>query len=163
LVAQVAVGRVPPPILVAAIEKVEQDRTRHDRNPRRTDGIPAALLGEPCHDPARRIDAEGRAPAQGDRVDALDGAFGGEEISLPRAWRSTTDIDRSDRGLIEDHHRDAGGENAVLRLADGEAGYVGDEVAHVAGLLHSGASRRAGEWSCQSPADDQGVGAAKMA
>jgi hypothetical protein len=45
-------------LLVAAVEKVEQRRRRHDRHTRRTDGKSTALLAQPGLYAAGRVDRD---------------------------------------------------------------------------------------------------------
>src|SRR6185312_13327958 len=45
-IAEIAIGRKAPPFLVAAVEQIEADRARHDRNHGLADFQAATLLGE---------------------------------------------------------------------------------------------------------------------
>src|ERR1043165_3492789 len=59
-VAEIAIGWKAPPVLVAAIEQVEQDRTWHDRHADRPDREAAALLAQPGLRAAGRVEPERR-------------------------------------------------------------------------------------------------------
>ena len=61
-VAEIAVGRKASPGLVAAVEQIEADRARHDRNHGVADPQAAALFGEPGLHAAARHPA--RAPSR---------------------------------------------------------------------------------------------------
>ena len=63
-IAKFAIGRKAPPILVAAAEKIEQNRRRHDRHPRGAHGEAAVLLPQPRLNPRRSIEAESRSAGQ---------------------------------------------------------------------------------------------------
>ena len=71
-IAELAIGREAAPILVAAVEEIEQDRGRHDRHPRGAHGKAAVLLFQPSLHAGCGIEAEGRAAGERDGVDALD-------------------------------------------------------------------------------------------
>ena len=61
-IAELAIGRKAAPVLVAAVEEIEQDRRRHDRHPRGAHRKAAALLA--AARPARRRRHRGRRPSR---------------------------------------------------------------------------------------------------
>lgn len=88
----------------------------------------AALLGEPGLHAAAGIEAEGGAARQRDRVDAFDGIGEIEQCVLARAGAATADVDRRDRGGIENDRGRAGGDFGILGMADADAGDVGQQI-----------------------------------
>ncbi len=100
-VAEIAIGREASPCLVAAVEQIEADRARNDRNDRLADSQTAALFGKPGLYAAGGIQPERRAAGKRDAVDRLDGAFGLEQRVLAGAGATAAHIDRGDRGSIE--------------------------------------------------------------
>src|SRR5262249_60118065 len=71
-VGELAIRRKAAPVLVTAVEQIEQDRARYDRNPRRTNLVAAALLAQKSLRAARGVEPIRRAARQRDRVDARD-------------------------------------------------------------------------------------------
>ena len=144
-VAEIAIGRKPAPILVAAAQQIEQHGRRHDRHPRGAHRKAAALLAQPRLHAGRGIEAEGRAARQHDGVDALDRPGRIEQRGLARSRPAAAHVDRGDGGFVENDHGRAGAEAQVGAVADFYAGNVGDEVAHgriIASPPHAGRGRR---------------------
>ena len=83
-VAEIAIGREAAPCLVAAVEQIEADRARDDRNNRLADSQAPALFGKPGLHAARGVQPKRRAAGERDGVDRLDGAFGFEERASSR-------------------------------------------------------------------------------
>ena len=132
-VAEIAIGREASPCLVAAVEQIEADRARNDRNDRLADSKAAALFGKPGLYAARGVQPERRAAGERDGVDRLDGAFGLEQRVLAGAGPAAAHVDRGDRGRIENDRGDAGGERRVVGVADANAGNIGEEIFQGAG------------------------------
>ena len=129
-VAKLAIGRVAPPVLVAAAEQIEQDRRRHDRHARRSHGEAAALA--PCShactpDAASRPNAE--PPDERDGVDAFDRLRRIEQSGFARPRSAAAYVDRGDGGLVEHDRCHAGAEPQILGVADFYSRHVGDEIA----------------------------------
>ena len=127
-IAEIAIGRETPPGLVAAIEQVEADRARNDRNQGLADPQAAALFGEPGLQSPGAVQPERGAARQGDAVDGFDRAFKTEQGFLANAGSAAAHIDRSDRGRIENDGGDAGGEGGVVGMTDADTGDIGEEV-----------------------------------
>src|SRR5207237_401386 len=120
--------RKPSPCLVAAVEQIETDRARYDRNNRLADSQAPPLFGEPGLHAARGVQSKRRAARERNTVDGLNRAFKLEKRFLAGAGAAAADVDRSYRGRIENDRGDAGGERRVVGVADADAGYVGEEV-----------------------------------
>ena len=133
-IAEFAIGRVAPPVLVAAVARSNRMAAGTIGTLAPRHGEAATLFGEAGHRAGGGIEPEGRTAGQHQRVDALDGALEGEQVGLARSRRAAAHVDRSDRRLVEDDGGDAGAEPQISGIPDLEAGDVGDEVAHP-GLL----------------------------
>ena len=131
-VAELAIGRVAAPVLVAA---ARADRTgsppaRSARAPMRTAKPRPCSFSHACTpDAASRPNAE--PPDERDGVDAFDRLRRIEQRGLARARPAAAHVDRGDRGLVEHDGGRAGAEPQILGVADLHARHVGDEVAHV--------------------------------
>src|SRR5205807_4109759 len=126
--AEIAVWGETAPRLVAAIEEIEDDRAGHDRDHRAAHREAATVLGKPGLHATGGIQAERRAAAKHDRIDALHRIGGIEQRALARPGPATADIDRSYRGLVEDDRGDAGSKAGVIGVADANAGNIGEEI-----------------------------------
>jgi len=126
--AELAIGRMAAPILVAAVEEIEADRGRHDRHPHGPDGEAAPLLPRPGLHPRRRVEPERRAAREDDGVRRLHHGVRREEIRLPRPRRPAHHGNRGHGRRIEDEHGDARCDAGVVGMAHAKAGDVGDEV-----------------------------------
>ena len=129
LIAELAIGRIAAPVLVAAVEQVEHDRARHDRHHRVADAEAAALLAHISLHAGGGIEPEGRAAGQHDGVDAFHGLRRIEQGGLARAGPAAAHIDARHHGLVEHHDGRAGAELGVAGMADADAGNIGDEIA----------------------------------
>ena len=87
----------------------------------------AALL-EMADDAARRVEAEGRAAREHDRVDFLDEVAGPQQIGLARAGSGAAHVDATNRAVGADHDGAAGRPATVRPVADADAGDIGDRV-----------------------------------
>ena len=128
-VTELTIGRKAAPILVAAIEQVEQHRAADDRNANVPDREAAALLAQPGLHAGRRVEPEGGAARQHHRVDALDRAVRLEQVGFARARGAAAHVDRRDRWLVEQDGGHPGGETGIVGVPDADAGHVGDEIA----------------------------------
>ena len=124
------VGRGGPPVLVAAVQEVEEDGGRNDRHAGRTDGKAAAGFCEAGHDAAGGVEAEGGAAGEHHRIDRSDRLLRRQQVGVAGARRPAHDVTGSDRRLVAQHHRDARLEAGIVSVADAEAGDVGEEVLH---------------------------------
>ncbi|MGY4338570.1 hypothetical protein ACVWW3_003476 [Bradyrhizobium sp. LM2.9] len=127
-VTEIAIGREAPPGLVATVEQVEHDRTRHERDHRAADIETATLLGEPGLHAAAGLDPEGGAAGQRDRIDPFLRAGKIEQGILAGTRSAAADVDRRDRRLVEDDRGRARGEFRILGMADADAGDIGEKV-----------------------------------
>ena len=91
---------MPAPVLVAAIEQVEQDRLRHDRHAHRTDGEADALLAQKTLHAGRSIEPEGRAAGQHQRMHFVDEAGIGQGLGFARAGTAAANIGRGARRAV---------------------------------------------------------------
>ena len=111
-VAELAIGRIAAPVLVAAVEQVEQDRLRHDRHAHAR--RPGSRRPARAARPARRAAAsrpKAEPPESTIASTPLDRhcrARGASVSRVPGAPPSTAHD--GDRGLVEQRDRDAGGE-----------------------------------------------------
>ncbi|MEY9228984.1 hypothetical protein ABIF78_001307 [Bradyrhizobium japonicum] len=127
-VTEIAIGREATPGLVTAVEQVEHDGARHDRDHCLANPEAAALFGKPGLDAAAGLDAKGGAAGQRNRIDALDRAGKVEQRILARAGPAAAHVDRRDRRGIEDDRRRAGGDFRILGMADADAGDIGKQI-----------------------------------
>ncbi len=124
------IGRGSREVLVTTIHQVEQDGGGDDGA---GDGLGAVAESDAAGrqgrgDAACGIEPEDRAAGQHDGVGLVDIGNRIERISLAGAGRTAALLDGGDRRLGRHHHGDAGDNAAILGIADGEAGNVGDEV-----------------------------------
>ena len=91
-------------------------------------GKPRPLRAQRGEDAAHGVQPIDGAARQNQRVDALDGHAGFEQGGVAQARRAAMHGDRGRGGAIENHGGDAGGEFSIMRIADCEAGDIGDEV-----------------------------------
>ncbi len=105
LVAELAVGRIAPPVLVAAIDsRSNMIAARHDRHPRVADcgsRGPARAVGLHA---GSGVEPEGRAARQNDRIDALHRLRRIEQRGLARARPAAAHVHARRDGCVE-HHR----------------------------------------------------------
>ena len=134
-IAEFAIGRIAAPVLVAAVQQIEQDRRRHDRHARVADLKAAAVLAEPRLGAGGGVEAERRAAGQRDGVDALDRHRRIEQRAFARARSAAANVGRRDRGLVEQHDGRARAELGIVGMADADAGNVGDEISSQASSL----------------------------
>ena len=90
-VAELAIGRIAAPALVAAVEQVEHDRLGDERHPRRADGKSDALFAQERLHAAGRIEAEGGAAGEDDRVHAQHRLVGFKEVRFPGSRSAAED------------------------------------------------------------------------
>ena len=133
-IAELAIGRIAAPILVAAVQQIEQDRARHDRHKRLADRKAAALFAQPGLHAGGGVEAERRAAGKRDGVDPLDRHRGIEQRALARAGPAAAKVGGRDRGLVEHHRGDARAELWVVGMPDADARDIGDEIARHSGL-----------------------------
>ena len=118
--------------------EIEQDRRRNDRHDeRRRDAIDGradrradAALVEPAHHAARRVEAEGAAAGEHDRVHLVDRVDRIEQLGLARPGRRAAHVDAGDGAVAGDHDRAAGRPARVGEVADLEAGDRGQAERH---------------------------------
>src|SRR5437016_6222991 len=75
-ITEIAVGRKTAPILVAAVQQVEQHRPADQRYANIPDGEAAAAFAQECLHAGSSVQSESGAAAEHDRIDALDRAMG---------------------------------------------------------------------------------------
>ena len=93
----------------------------HDRHDGAAELEADALLLEVAHDAAGRVEAEGAAAAEHDRVHLLDARRGREQIGLARAGRAAADVDAGGRALLGEDDRAPGRPFRQRVMADLEA------------------------------------------
>jgi hypothetical protein len=128
LVSHVAIGRMQAPILVAAIEQIEQDRLRHDRHAGRADRETDALLAQETLHAGRGIEAEGRSAGKHQRIQLIDEAGIGEGLGFARAGTAAAQIGRCTGRCVRQDDGYAGSQPGVVCVADAKAGNVGDQI-----------------------------------
>src|SRR5262249_20342440 len=152
-VAQIPIGGKASPVLVAAVEQVEQHGAAHERHANIPDREATPAFAQKSLSARASVQAEGRAAGQHHGVDALGGAVRFEQVGFPCARRAAAHVDGGDRGLLEDDDGYAGSETRVVGVSDQNAGDVGDEIAlrHTASLaprprLHRSSVTAASWW-----------------
>ena len=128
-VAEIPIGGKASPVLVAAVEEIEQHGAAHERHANVPDREATPALAQKSLNARASVQAEGRTAGQHHGVDALGGAVRFEQVGFPRARRAAAHVDGGDRGLLEDNDGYAGGETRVVGVSDQNAGDVGDEIA----------------------------------
>ncbi len=126
--AELAIGRVAAPVLLAAIHQVEEDGGRDDGHAIGTDGKASARLAQARLHAGGRIEPEGRAAGEHDGIDRLHGVVRGEKVRLARARRAAEHLNGRHRRFLAEDHRDAGAQGMILGIADAKAGDIRDEV-----------------------------------
>src|SRR5579875_1710147 len=117
--------------------EVEDGRRGHDRDPMTASGEAHLPLAEVAHDPIRRPQAEGRPPAEADRVHPLDQAARAQQVGLPGGGGGAANLHAGHRPLRgEEHHRAASARGGVGPMANPDPGDLDD--AHVQSLPASG-------------------------
>ena len=112
------------PVLVAAIQQVEQDGRGDDRHQRRSDGKATPGFAQEGLHPASGIEAEGRTAREHQRIDFLHGLVGGEEIRVTGSRCAAHDVDRGDGRGLGDDDRYTRFQPCILSMPDAEAGNV---------------------------------------
>ena len=129
LARELAIGRHLAPVLVAAVGEVVEDRPGNRRDRLLADGRTPAAHREPARQPARGVQAEGRAAAEDEPVQRLDDAAGIERRGVDGEWRAPAHVDGGQHRTILQEHGDTAPRSRIVRVADGEPGNVGDTVA----------------------------------
>ena len=124
------VGRLPPPVLVAAVQEIEHDGLGDDGDGARPDPKAAPLFRQDGHHAAGRIKPEGRPTAEHDGVDLLDRHLGLEQGRVAHARPAAMYGDRRYTRAVEDCDADACGVTLRVRLPDPKSTNVCDEVLH---------------------------------
>ena len=127
-VTEIAVGREPAPGFIATVEKIENDRARHDWNNRAAHDKASALFGEPGLHAATGVKPERRATAERNGIDPLHGIDEIEQRSLAGTWAAAANVERRHRGGIENHCGNAGRQPRVVGMADPDASDIGKQV-----------------------------------
>ncbi len=128
-IAKVAIGRKALPILVAAVQEIEQDRRRHDRHPRRADGEAAAFVPQKRLHAGGRIETERRTAGQGNGVDTFHGLRRIEQSRVAGSRTAAAHVDRSGGRFVKNDCGRAGTEREVFGVADFDSRNVGEEIA----------------------------------
>ena len=121
--------RVLRPALVAAVGEVEEDRRRHDRHRRARRGGRARAPGAGPPRPSRRVEPEGRAAREHQRVDRADQPPRRQQVGLARPRRPAAHVDPRDERRVGGQHRHARLQPRVGGVADLQPRHVGDQVA----------------------------------
>ncbi len=123
------------PALVAAIQQVEQDGCRHDRDflafEIKADAGSAKRVGNA----GRGIKTKSRSAGQHKSVDIGDELVGCQKICLARSGRAAHDVNRGGEGIIGTEHRHPGFQRRIMGVANLDAVNIGDQIA----------------WSCLHP------------
>ena len=135
LPAELPVGGHAAPVLVAAVDEVEDDGLHRHGDVGAAELQAAALLAQIADGAAGRVETEQRAAAEQHGVDAGDGHLGLEQCRVARAGRPAARDAGGDVAAVEDDRRDPAGEARVMGIADADAGHVGDEVVRRAQAL----------------------------
>ena len=127
-VAEIPVRRETAPLLVAAVEEVEADRAGHDRDHGVAYPEAAALFGEPGLHAAAGLQPERRTAGKRDAHRSLHHVDGIEQRSLADAGAAAAHVHRGDRGPVENHRGDAGGQRGIIGMADANAGDIREQI-----------------------------------
>jgi hypothetical protein len=100
--AELTIGRLGAPLLIPAIDEVEQDRGRHDGRGRRgrAHAMAAAGGGERRRHARGRVEAVHRSARQHDGVGHADQVDGIEHVGLARAGRAAAHVDLGGEGAV---------------------------------------------------------------
>ncbi len=110
--------------------EVEQRGAGDDRHKGVAFGKSAALGGKMRHDASAGVEPEGRAAGEHEGVDGGHRHLRREQRAVAQGGRASGRRDAADRGRLEQHDADAGGDARVLRRPDEHAPNVGDQVSH---------------------------------
>ena len=128
-VTEITIGWRISPILVAAVQQIEEDRRRYDGNGGGTDGKAAPVRLQPRHRAAGRVEAIGGAAGKDDGVALLDRRRRVEKLEFAAAGAAAPGVDGGHHGGVGNDHGDAGPDVRVAGIADPDAGDIGDGVA----------------------------------
>jgi hypothetical protein len=117
--------RVGPNVWAAETEIVD-DRSRHDRDSRVGRLVPHSTGLEMPHDTVRSRQPERAPPTQDDGVHDVDRILGTQQVGLAGPRGAAHHGRPSHRPLCADHHCAPGEVIEVGRVADQEAGHVGN-------------------------------------
>ena len=160
-VAEIAIWREAAPLLVAAVEQIEADRARHDRNDGFADPQAVALLGEPglhaaCRHPVRmpsRPPARCRGSA---RTVATGSSSDPSRVPGPPPRTSIEAI----AGLSKIIAVTPEAERGVVGVADADAGNISKKVVHGAclpiGIRLAPSDTVAQIFNCRAPSGHPG-------
>ena len=106
--------------------QVEQHRRRHDGHPRRPHRQALALCFQPAHHAAGRVQAEGAAAAEQQRMHPVHQVVGVQQVGLAGARRGAAHVGAGHRAAGRaQHHAATGGVGRQRVVADPQAGHVG--------------------------------------
>ncbi len=117
------------PVFIAAIYQIKQDRTGHDGDQLVAHGEPAPLRPQGICHPRGRVQPKGRPAREHQRVHLLDRFVRGQQIGFARARRAAHHVHSGGKGRIADQHADPGFYMVILRIADTQPRYIGDQIA----------------------------------
>ena len=141
--AHLPIGRHAAPVLVAPVQEIERDGLDGDGNIDSADLQAATLSAQARNDAAGGVETEQRAAGQHDGIDAGHRHFRLEQGGIARARRAAPDHPGGDVRGIDHDDRHAGSDPRVMRIADADAGQVGDQIIGCAqGLPRSKRRRR---------------------
>ena len=144
-----------PPVLIAAIQEVEEDRLRHDRDARIADRKATSGFAQPGLDAACGVETESRTAGENEGIDLFDRHRWVEQGGIAPARRTAENGARGNRRLVENDGGNARSERQVGGVANGEAFDIGDEIEQVGPLWRRlGAQRQAKKKT--GPDDDGG-------
>ena len=117
------------PCLVAAIQQVKQDRRRHNRDFLSLDIEADSRRTQRIGHPRRGIEAKGRPARKHQCVYVSDKLVRGKKIGLARARGTAHDMNRGGEGMIGGQHRHPRFHRRIMRIANTDAGHIGDQIA----------------------------------
>ncbi len=120
--------RAVGPAFIAAVQKIKDDRPRHDRHPCCADGKAAPQGAQARHDAGSGIKAKGRSAGQENRIRLLHQFVRGQKLGFPRSRRAAHHMDRGHKGTVGRQHGDARAQARVIGIADPQARDIGDQV-----------------------------------
>lgn len=117
------------PVLVAPIQKIEQDRSRDNRHNLWSRSKTTPLGAQCVHDARCSIKPKGRPPRQHKRVNLLNGLVRSQQIGFPGSRCAAHDTHPAGERRISQKNCASGLDLVILGIANSEPLDIGDEVA----------------------------------
>jgi len=117
------------PVLVAAVQQVEQNGAGHDRHADIAHRKAPAARAQPVRHPRGRIQPERRAAREHQRIDLLHQLVRRQKVGLAAAGRAAHDMNGGGKRPLAQQHRGAGPHPRILGVADPKPRHIGNQIA----------------------------------